>query len=82
MNSTPDTDQYFDLKALSAYSSMAVPTLRDHIRDVCSPLPHFKVKGKILVRRSEFDKWLEGFRVSDSDNLEQIVEDAIKDLTG
>ncbi len=82
MDNPLDTDQYLDLKALSAYSSMAVPTLRDHLRDIRAPLPHFKVKGKILVKRSEFNNWLEGFRVNDIDNLEQIVEGALKDLTG
>ena len=46
-------DQYFDLKGLSIYSALAVPTLRDHIRVGC--LPYFKVKGKILVKKSDFD---------------------------
>ena len=50
-------DQLFDLKGLSVYSALAVPTLRDYIKT--GSLPCFKVKGKILVKRSEFDRWLE-----------------------
>ena len=59
MNSS--SDKYFDLKSLSEYSSLGVPTLRDHIRS--EGLPHYKVKGKILVRQSEFDAWIDSFRV-------------------
>src|SRR3989441_4754379 len=28
------------------------------------PIPHFKPGGKILVRRSEFDRWMERHRAS------------------
>ncbi|MBU1023490.1 helix-turn-helix domain-containing protein, partial [bacterium] len=45
-------DQYFDLKGLEAYSALKVPTLRDYIKS--GDLPCFKVKGKILIKRSEF----------------------------
>lgn len=71
-------DQYFDLQGLSAYSSLGVGTLREHIRK--GTLPCFKVKGKILVRRSEFDLWLEGHRMSKKKEIDSIVDDAIKDL--
>lgn len=53
-------DQYFDLKGLSAYSALAVSTLRDYIRK--GRLPCFKLEGKILVRRSDFDQWIDQFR--------------------
>lgn len=73
-------DQYFDLKGLSAYSAIAVPTLRDHIRS--KRLPYFKIKGKILVRRSEFDAWVEKFRVNREQDLEGIVEEVLAGLEG
>jgi hypothetical protein len=63
MNQQPD--QYFDLKGLSQYASLGVGTLRDYLS--AGDLPHFRLKGKILVRRSEFDQWLEGFRVEKKD---------------
>jgi len=68
-------DQLFDLKGLSAYSSLGVGTLRDYLR---AGLPHFKVKGKILVRRSEFDQWLEGFRVDRKVDLDGLVDGVLR----
>jgi excisionase family DNA binding protein len=72
-------DQYFDLRGLSAYSSLAVPTLRDYIR--AGHLPCFKVKGKILVKRSEFDQWLERrHRYSKTDDLKRLANEALSSL--
>lgn len=71
-------DQYFDLKGLSAYSSMAVPTLRDYIST--GQLPCFKLKGKFLIKRSEFDTWLEGFRLNKGQDLNDLVDGAMASL--
>ena len=46
---------YFDLKALAAYSSCSVRWLRDRLVDRLHPLPHYRIEGKILVKREEFD---------------------------
>ena len=75
-----ETDQYFDLKNLSAYACLGVPTLRDYLRS--GGLPHFKLKGKILVRLSEFDSWLESFRVDTKPDLNNLVDDVLKSLKG
>jgi hypothetical protein len=72
------TDQYFDLKALSNYSSFAVPTLREYLRE---DLPYYKKKGKIVVKRSDFDSWMEQFKVDRKQELDRIVEDAIKSVS-
>ena len=69
-------DQYFDLKGLSAYSALKVPTLREYIKK--GKLPAFKVKGKILIKRSEFDMWLKKFRVKD--RIDSIVNDVISSM--
>ena len=73
-------DQYFDLKGLSEYAALAVPTLRDYIKS--GALPCFKVKGKILVKRSEFDSWLERHRVNKSQDLNRIVDDVLSSIKG
>ena len=73
-------DQYFDLKGLSRYSALGVPTLRDHIRG--GDLPCFKVKGKILVKKSEFDGWIEGYRLNKKQNLNDLVNEVIETLKG
>jgi hypothetical protein len=44
-------------------------------------MPHFKLKGKILVKRSEFDGWLESFRVDRNQELNNIVDGVIKGLS-
>jgi hypothetical protein len=76
MNSS--SDKYFDLKSLSEYSSLGVPTLRDYIRS--EGLPCFKVKGKILVRQSEFDGWLESFRVDTNCQLREHIDSLFDSL--
>ena len=73
-------DQYFDLRGLSAYSALGVGTLRDHIKS--GNLPAFKVKGKILIRRSEFDIWLEDYRVNRTKQINDIVDDVMSSLEG
>ena len=78
MSNLPTTDPLFDLKGLSQHSSLGVPTLRDHLRS--GGLPHFKVKGKILIRLSEFDAWLESLRVNKKQELDALVNDVIGSL--
>lgn len=71
-------DRYLDLPGLSDYASMAVPTLRDYCRQ--GQLPYFKLKGKILIRKSEFDAWIEGFRADPKVKLKVIANDVILEL--
>ena len=71
-------DQLLDLRGLSVYSSLAVPTLRDYIRS--GNLPCFKVKGKVLVRKSEFDTWLEEYRVNKSRDIKRIADEVLGSL--
>ena len=78
MSNAADTERLLDLKGLSEYSSLGVPTLRDYLRS--DGLPHFKLKGKILVRVSEFDNWLESFRVNSKQALNDMVNDVMESL--
>jgi hypothetical protein len=71
-------EKYLDLRGLALYSSLAVPTLRDYLRGL-NPIPHYKLRGKVLVKQSEFDRWMEGFR-ADASKLEQVVADVLKSL--
>jgi excisionase family DNA binding protein len=73
-------DQYYDLKGLAAYSALKVPTLRDYIKS--GDLPCFKVKGKILIKRSEFDTWLENYRVNKKKDINDIVDGVLESLKG
>lgn len=78
MRNVSNTDRLLDLRGLSQYSSLGVPTLRDYLRS--DGLPHFKLKGKILVRVSEFDGWIESFRVDGKQKLNNIVNDVMESL--
>ena len=75
-----DTDRLLDLKGLSEYSSLGIPTLRDYLRS--NGLPHYKLKGKILVRLAEFNNWLESLRVDTKPELNNLVDDVLKSLKG
>ena len=48
-------DPYLTLRALSTYSGLSVRKLRDYLTDPVHPLPCYRLGGKVLVRRSEFD---------------------------
>jgi hypothetical protein len=80
MDNLLDTDRLLDLKGLSEYSSLGIPTLRDYLRS--NGLPHYKLKGKILVRLSEFEQWLESYRVDTNPELSNLVDDVLKSLKG
>ena len=71
-------DRYLDLPGLSEYASLGVSTLRDYLK--AGGLPHYKLKGKILVRISEFDRWMESFRVDSRKDLNRIADEALKSL--
>lgn len=72
---------YFDLQALAAYSSCSVRWLRDRLVDRLRPLPHYRIEGKILVKREEFDRWLSGSHVVNSaDGLIEIVDSVVAHL--
>jgi hypothetical protein len=71
-------DRWLTLPALSALCGISVFVLRQHLSDLRRPLPHFRMKephavvtrsgkrtassGRILVKWSEFEKWMEGYR--------------------
>jgi excisionase family DNA binding protein len=71
-------DEYLDLRGLSVYSKLGVSTLRLYINQ--NKMPHFRLKGKILIKRSEFDGWMEEFRRKKKANINQIANEAMKGL--
>jgi excisionase family DNA binding protein len=72
-------DIIYDLRGLSGYCpALKIPTLRSYIRS--GQLPHYKLKGKILIRKSEFDAWLEAFRVNKKQDLVAIAKEALEKI--
>ena len=59
------TDRYLTLQALAIYSGTPVRTLRSYVMadDPAKALPCYRVNGgKLLVRQSQFDAWMQQFR--------------------
>jgi len=77
--STP-LDPFLPLKALADYSGLSVRTLRDPLADPLHPLPCYRVGGKIVVRRSEFDGWMTRFRQVGQQGVDRIVTETLRDL--
>ena len=67
------SDPYLTLGALASYSGLSRRTLQRHLADPTDPIPHFKPDGKILVRRSEFDRWMERRRASAAAEVAEVV---------
>jgi excisionase family DNA binding protein len=74
-----DLDPYLSLKALSAYSGMSVRYLRKALADSAHSLPYYRLGGKILVRRSEFDRWMARFRQEGPD-LDRLASEVLEEL--
>ena len=73
-------DPYLSLKALATYSELSVRKLRNCLRHPNHPLPHYRVDGKILIRRSEFDIWIAAYRRVGDPDVDQIVDDVLAKL--
>jgi excisionase family DNA binding protein len=71
---------YMDLKQASVYSTLSVPTLRNHIAS--GNLPSFKVGGKRIIRISEFDQWIEHHRVKHKADINGVVDDIVTMFKG
>lgn len=72
-------DPLLSLKALAAYSSLSERMLRGFLRAKDTPLPHFRIGSRILVRKSDFDRWLTAYR-EPATTADQIVDRLLADL--
>lgn len=74
------SDAYLPLRDLAGYAGLGVRTLRRYLTDPAGPLPHYRVGGKVLVRRSDYDGWVLRFRRSAPASLGELVGDVMRDL--
>lgn len=77
--STP-LDPFLPLRTLAAYSGLSVRKLRGYLTDPVHPLPCYRIGGKILVRRSEFDAWAASYRQVGQPDVDRIVADVLRTL--
>jgi hypothetical protein len=73
-------DPFLSLRALASYACVSVRKLREHLDDAIHPLPHYRVGGKIVVRRSEFDAWMAAYRRVGQADVAGIVDSVMRDL--
>ncbi len=73
-----DLDPWLSLKGLAGYSGLSVRKLRDCLTRPLCPLPHYRVDGKILVRRSEFDAWMTAFR--HTPDVDRLVDEVVEEI--
>jgi excisionase family DNA binding protein len=66
--------EWLGLRQVTQYANISERTVRAWIHSSLDPLPAVRVRGKILVRRSEFDAWLLRHQVR---GLERIDFDSI-----
>jgi excisionase family DNA binding protein len=73
--------EWLSLRELTEYAAVSERTLREWLHRPTDPLPGVCVRGKILVRRPQFDEWLEHHRIRpDTLDVEGIVKAVLKDL--
>lgn len=77
-------DTYLSVAALAEYASVSVRTVRNWLKDPVNPLPHYRVghgTGKLLVRRSDFDRWMGQHRVEgDATDIDAMVREVMGDI--
>ncbi len=68
-----DLPTYLSIPQLAQYSGLSRATLYRRMADPVDPLPVFHVKRRTLVRRAEFDAWLERLRRREEDRVARFV---------
>jgi hypothetical protein len=75
--------EWLDLRALTQYAAVSERTLREWIHRAENPLPAVQVDKKILVRRSQFDRWLgvHPLQPAEAVNIDAIVDNLVSGVT-
>ena len=68
-----DRDRHLDMSGATEYLSLSKRFIREHLKEI----PHFRPGGrKIVFRKSELDRWMEGYRGETNEAL-NVVETII-----
>jgi hypothetical protein len=74
--------EYLSLRDLAVYSGLSVRTLRMLTRRSVDPLPCYKLPGKVLVKRSVFDTWMQHYASSAGVDGKAVVEAFLAGVKG
>ena len=80
IESTRLDDAYLPLRALADYAGLSVRTLRSLLTHPVHPLPCYRIGVKVLVRRSDFDRWAAQFRAVPPSTVDTLVTEALRGL--
>ncbi len=69
-------DRYLGKKEAAAYTSLSIRNLEARLPEI----PHYRVGGKILFKKSELDRWLSQFREGGTQSLDLIVNETLEAL--
>jgi excisionase family DNA binding protein len=72
--------EWLSIRELTAYASVSERTLRSWLHRPVDPLPAVQVGGKILVRRPQFDDWLDHHRMQQIDSID--FDGIVKEIVG
>jgi len=71
--------EWLDLRELTEYAAVSERTLRAWMHRTIDPLPAVQVGGKILIRRTQFNLWLEHHRILPISSVD--VDSIVAELT-
>ena len=75
--------EWLGLRRLAEDSDTSERTLRGWIHSPVDPLPAVRIGGKILVRRADFDTWLQRHKIEPlaTDDVDAIVREVVEGVT-
>lgn len=59
-----DDDHYLSMDDLVRYSGLSMRTVQRHLKHLTRPIPHARIGGRVLVKKSAFDAWVEAATVA------------------
>ena len=72
--------EWLDLRGLTRYAAVSERTLRAWIHDPINPLPAFQVGSKLLIRKRDFDTFIEQHPVRPMQAVNNVVEEILSGM--
>jgi excisionase family DNA binding protein len=69
--------EWLDLRQLTKYAAVSERTLRAWIHEPSNPLPAYRVGSKILVRKRDFDIYIERHPVRSAESVNALVDEIL-----
>jgi excisionase family DNA binding protein len=74
--------EWLDLRQLTQYAAVSERTLHTWIHDTVDPLPAYQVGTKILVRKRDFDSYIERHPLRPAGTLANVVNEIVAGIKG